>query len=365
MIDFHTDTVYQLVMNNSSETLCRNSYAVDAERMIKGGVKAVCFALFTPEENDLGLTRWQMLSRLHDRFVRDVENSNGLLRQASSSKEIENNISSAVLTVEDKVPMSGNLYSMDPVWTVNGSEIMDIYTSYEFTGGMGRYTCYYLASNAGLIDVALNIEMRFNDAPAGEDVKTASTSATFEVVPCDARNSFWGDSVDITMYREPGLVKFGTGASEETYIGEGNSSISGVENYGVGSVDLTYVFQNGGLSSIEELFRLTVDGGNYGYVAEVFDFALKTLETSYAGGKVAGRSIILNTEDPDIIQVANKYKAGSSLTSDEMKLLGEGMVKGRVRVQSAMTSENTEIVFTTEALPDSNSANVVLTYSRR
>ena len=126
----------------------------------------------------------------------------------------------------------------------------------------------------------------------------------------------------------------------ETYIGEGNSSISGVENYGVGSVDLTYVFQNGGLSSIEELFRLTVDGGNYGYVAEVFDFALKTLETSYAGGKVAGRSIILNTEDPDIIQVANKYKAGSSLTSDEMKLLGEGMVKGRVRVQSAMTSEN-------------------------
>ena len=109
------------------------------------------------------------------------------------------------------------------------------------------------------------------------------------------------------MYREPGLVKFGTGASEETYIGEGNSSISGVENYGVGSVDLTYVFQNGGLSSIEELFRLTVDGGNYGYVAEVFDFALKTLETSYAGGKV----------------------------------------------------------FTTEALPDSNSANVVLTYSRR
>ena len=167
------------------------------------------------------------------------------------------------------------------------------------------------------------------------------------------------------MYREPGLVKFGTGASEETYIGEGNSSISGVENYGVGSVDLTYVFQNGGLSSIEELFRLTVDGGNYGYVAEVFDFALKTLETSYAGGKVAGRSIILNTEDPDIIQVANKYKAGSSLTSDEMKLLGEGMVKGRVRVQSAMTSENTEIVFTTEALPDSNSANVVLTYSRR
>ena len=48
-----------------------------------------------------------------------------------------------VLTVEDKVPMSGNLYSMDPVWTVNGSEIMDIYTSYEFTGGMGRYTCIW------------------------------------------------------------------------------------------------------------------------------------------------------------------------------------------------------------------------------
>lgn len=270
-----------------------------------------------------------------------------------------------VLTVEDKVPMSGNLYSIDPVWTINGSEIMDIYTSYEFNAGMGRYTCYYLASNAGLVDVALNVEMRFNDAPVGEDIMHVSVARQLEVVPCDARTSFWGDSLGITMYREPGLVKFGTGTSTETYIGEGNSSIAGISNYGISSVGLTYTFENGGLAGIEEVFRLSSAKEGYGYVANVFDFALRTLETNFAGGSVVGRSVVISSDRTDIIQVANKYKSGNALTVDEMRVLGEGMVKGLLRVQSSLSSENTSIVFTTEALPDSGSVNVILKYSRK
>lgn len=109
MIDFHTDTVYQLVINDSEESLVRNSFSVDAERMRKAGVKAVCFALFTPEENNKGLSRWEFFNKLHDRFVLEIESSQGLLKQALSASDIEMNDVSAVLTVEDIGPLDGDM----------------------------------------------------------------------------------------------------------------------------------------------------------------------------------------------------------------------------------------------------------------
>ena len=268
-----------------------------------------------------------------------------------------------VLTVEDKTPVVGNLYSIDPVWTINGSEILELYTSYTMYGGKGRYTCYYVPMNTGTMEVILNVGMRFNDAPAGYEEQSASTTVRLEVVECDARSSFWGDSAAITMYREPGLIRKGTSGD---YIGEGTSSILGISNM-VPSVDLTYTFENGGLVRIVEEFEVSADRTDgYKYVADVFDFALRTLETDFAAGSIAGRSVEqLDTDRTECISVANKYRRGDVLTSDEMALLGEGMVKGWVRIVASMSLENTNVQFTSEALPTSNSANMVLTYSRR
>ncbi len=268
-----------------------------------------------------------------------------------------------VFSVEDKTMMSGSIYSIDPVWTINGNEILDIYTTYDMVGGKGKYTCYYVPMNVGTMEVNLNVALRFNDAPAGEDEKSVSKSGVFEVVRCDARNSFWGDSVEITMYREPGLIRKGTSGD---YIGEGTSSILGISNM-VPSVDLTYTFENGGLVRIVEEFEVSADRTDgYKYVADVFDFALRTLETDFAAGSIAGRSVEqLDTDRTECVSVANKYRRGDVLTSDEMALLGEGMVKGWVRIVASMSLENTNVQFTSEALPTSNSANMVLTYSRR
>ena len=86
----------------------------------------------------------------------------------------------------------------------------------------------------------------------------------------------------------------------------------------------------------------------------------------FAAGSIAGRSVEqLDTDRTECISVANKYRRGDVLTSDEMALLGEGMVKGWVRIVASMSLENTNVQFTSEALPTSNSANMVLTYSRR
>ena len=266
-----------------------------------------------------------------------------------------------VLTVEDKTQMSGSLYSIDPVWTVNGSEIMDIYTDYEMTGGLGRYTCYYLASKAGKLEVALTVNMRFNNAPAGEDEKSTSVTAELEVVPCDARNSFWGDSVAITLYREPGLNEYETGNG--VYVGIGNSSVTGVANYGIDKVNLTYTFEKGRLSRIEELFTLSAADGSYSKVAEIFDFVLRTLETNYAGGSISGRTV-KPAADPSYISVGSNYEMGILQEADK-SIMGQGLVQGLIVVEAAMSSGDTDITLTTDARPNSKSVDVILTYSSR
>ena len=143
-----------------------------------------------------------------------------------------------VLTVEDTIPMHGSLYLIQPIWTVNGNQVLQDFTHYDFENGRGLYMCYYTPSAVGNMDVRLEVYMIFNDAPAGKAEQTVSADRRLEVVKCDARTSFWGDSVAVTMHREPGLVASG---NEGVYIGTGYSSILGVSSI-MPSVNLVYTF---------------------------------------------------------------------------------------------------------------------------
>ena len=204
--------------------------------------------------------------------------------------------------------------------------------------------------------------MIFNDAPAGKAEQTVSADRRLEVVKCDARTSFWGDSVAVTMHREPGLVASG---NEGVYIGTGYSSILGVSSI-MPSVNLVYTFepQADSLVMISENFAASADRTDgYRYVASLFDFALKTLETEYVG--TSNRKVIASTEDSQYLNAANKFAGAGTLTDEELAYLGEGMVKGLVRIEATMSSSTTDVVFTTEAAPDSNCAYIVLTYSAK
>ena len=267
-----------------------------------------------------------------------------------------------VLTVEDTIPMRGNLYLIQPRWTVNGNQVLEDFTHYDFVNGRGSYMCYYTPSAVGSMDVRLEVYMIFNDAPAGEAEQTVSAERRLEVVKCDARTSFWGDSVAVTMHREPGLVASGT---EGVYIGTGYSSILGVSSI-VPSVNLIYTFESqaDSLMRISESFAASADRTDgYKYVASLFEFALKTLETEYVG--TSSRKVIASTDDQQYLNAANKFAGAGTLTDEELACLGEGMVKGLVRIEATMRSATTDVVFTTEAAPDSNCAYIVLTYSAR
>ena len=267
-----------------------------------------------------------------------------------------------VLTVEDTIPMHGSLYLIQPIWTVNGNQVLQDFTHYDFENGRGSYMCYYTPSAVGNMDVRLEVYMIFNDAPAGKAEQTVSAERRLEVVKCDARTSFWGDSVAVTMHREPGLVASG---NEGLYIGTGYSSILGVSSI-MPSVNLVYTFepQADSLVMISENFAASADRTDgYRYVASLFDFALKTLETEYVG--TSNRKVIASTEDSQYLNAANKFAGAGTLTDEELAYLGEGMVKGLVRIEATMSSSTTDVVFTTEAAPDSNCAYIVLTYSAK
>lgn len=267
-----------------------------------------------------------------------------------------------VLTVEDTIPMHGSLYLIQPIWTVNGNQVLQDITHYDFENGRGSYMCYYTPSAVGNMDVRLEVYMIFNDAPAGKAEQTVSAERRLEVVKCDARTSFWGDSVAVTMHREPGLVASG---NEGVYIGTGYSSILGVSSI-MPSVNLVYTFepQADSLVMISENFAASADRTDgYRYVASLFDFALKTLETEYVG--TSNRRVIASTEDSQYLNAANKFAGAGTLTDEELAYLGEGMVKGLVRIEATMSSSTTDVVFTTEAAPDSNCAYIVLTYSAK
>ena len=268
-----------------------------------------------------------------------------------------------VLTVEDTIPMHGSLYLIQPIWTVNGNQVLlQDFTHYDFENGRGSYMCYYTPSAVGNMDVRLEVYMIFNDAPAGKAEQTVSADRRLEVVKCDARTSFWGDSVAVTMHREPGLVASG---NEGVYIGTGYSSILGVSSI-MPSVNLVYTFepQADSLVMISENFAASADRTDgYRYVASLFDFALKTLETEYVG--TSNRRVIASTEDSQYLNAANKFAGAGTLTDEELAYLGEGMVKGLVRIEATMSSSTTDVVFTTEAAPDSNCAYIVLTYSAK
>lgn len=266
-----------------------------------------------------------------------------------------------VLTAHDEVSASGDLYQTQAFWKINGNQVLDDFAHVHTQGGLNEYLCYYTPSKAGVLDVELEVIMYFNNAPEGEMEKRVTATTELNVQNCDARNSFWGDSVEVTLQREPGLSP--TPTSDGIYSGEGESSILGMSAYAK-TVRLEYQFEKEKLVGITESFSVAPStNSSYQRVYAVFDAALRTLESTYP--ETGKRQAISNTSDVKYVDLVNKYVSGGSLDAQEQADLGLGMVKGYVRVEGTMSSENTGIMLTTNADPDNDAATVILTYKEK
>lgn len=270
-----------------------------------------------------------------------------------------------VLTAHDEVSASGDLYQTQAFWKINGNQVLDDFAHVHTQGGLNEYLCYYTPSKAGVLDVELEVIMYFNNAPEGEMEKRVTATTELNVLNCDARNSFWGDSVEVTLQREPGLSP--TPTSDGIYSGEGVSSIHAMSAY-TKNVHLEYKFEKEKLVGITEEFSVTPSTSrSYQRVFSVFDAALRTLETAYPE-TCKRQPMISNTADSKYKDLVYRYSNGSNdqpLDAQEQTDLGYGMVMGYVRVEATLHSENTDIVLTTNADPDNDAATVILTYSER
>lgn len=114
VIDFHCDTIYQLLKSKKDSNLYKNNLSVDIEKMKKGSSLAQFFALYINlEEIDNPLdTCLKMLDKF---YIELDKNKNHLALATNYNDIIKNNLEnkiSAFVTIEGGEALNGNLYNL-------------------------------------------------------------------------------------------------------------------------------------------------------------------------------------------------------------------------------------------------------------
>lgn len=112
MIDLHSDTIFRLWEDGDRYSLLSNPYMVDKEKLLKGGVKGQCLALFTPMfdvriERDRDKSPWQIANELYDRFLLEIDRAG--IPQMNEIEDLDRNELSAILTMEEGAPIEGDI----------------------------------------------------------------------------------------------------------------------------------------------------------------------------------------------------------------------------------------------------------------
>ena len=111
MIDLHSDTIYALWKSGDEKNLISNDLSIDREKLLNGGVRGQCFALFTVMHDFVppvhrGKSPWEILLELHERFVRETEAAGIPLRRSVS--DLHKGLH-AILTTEEGGAIEGDI----------------------------------------------------------------------------------------------------------------------------------------------------------------------------------------------------------------------------------------------------------------
>lgn len=260
-------------------------------------------------------------------------------------------------SVEEIQAASGSVFSKQEIWRIDGNQVLED----NMTVADGKHTCYFVPRSDGTITVEFEMYYLFSDSPGGQ-LKTVSKE--FDVVSCDARNSFWGESMNVSLERESGLSTVG---EDNVLFGTGLSSLE-IYQSTVSSVYLRYSYQDGNLVKIEEFFNQSpsASGGNpYKAVSKKYAQGVSSLELKYPE---TVKKEVKYSEDAtqEQISVANLFiQENSSLTDEQWNVLGEAMVKDDVWIVTTCNTETTNIEFQTVGNQREGYAGIYLTYSKR
>ncbi len=263
-------------------------------------------------------------------------------------------------SVVETAPASGTVLRRQAVWKINGNQVLEDNTVYQD----GQYQCYYVPEVPGILNVELHIYCVFSGAPEGESMKEATVSQEFQAVPCDARTSFWGESMDESRQRQTGLASIGSG--EELY-GAGLPSLKGYRSV-IKSVNLRYSYTAGGLVRIDETFIQSPDqGGSYPYRAVSKSYATGVASLAFEYPSTI-RMTVHHSDDvtPAQFEAASKFVEDyRSLSDEQWNILGEAMVKDNVWIVTACNTETTSVEFQTVGNKRDNNVTVSLKYTKK
>ena len=120
IVDLHSDTIMQLWENGAGdETLLHNSCNIDIERMERNNGHTECFALYTPESNNKGLTAWKSMKGMHDVFLSETARYSDRINVVRYTDEIKPGSTNAILTIEGMWPTEGIDERVDEVLSWN------------------------------------------------------------------------------------------------------------------------------------------------------------------------------------------------------------------------------------------------------
>lgn len=186
-VDLHCDTVAcEVYRSCGKKNLRSNDCHLDLLRMREGGSLLQCFALYIPTPAHDAATGeeigpWEYFEKTADCFDAEMAKNADLITQVRCYADIEKNIAegkmSAMLTVEDGVPLEGKLERLDAMYA-RGMRLITLTWNHENSLGFPNKT----APDKGLKPFGIEALARMNELGIIADSSHMSDAGFWDLV---------------------------------------------------------------------------------------------------------------------------------------------------------------------------------------
>ena len=183
MIDLHCDTLLKC-FEDREHRLRRNNGHIDLEKMRRGGLMAQCFAIYVPtHEESVGLEPMEYYHEAVKLFRSELAANADLVAPVLTAGDIVRNMDagrlSAILTVEDAVPLEGDIRRLDEFWR-DGVRMASLTWNYENSLAYPNSTDAEIMKK-GLKDFGFECLERMNELGMVADVSHLSEGGFWDV----------------------------------------------------------------------------------------------------------------------------------------------------------------------------------------
>ncbi len=180
VIDFHCDTIHELLKSEKDSNLYKNNLSVDIEKMQKGGSLAQFFALYINLEKTNNPL--DTCLKLLDKFYIELDKNKKHLSLATNYNDIiKNNLEnkiSAFLTIEGGEALNGSLYNLRNFHRLGVSLIT---LTWNFPNEIGFPNCKEEYMNKGLTTFGIELVEELNRLCMLIDVSHLSDKGFYDV----------------------------------------------------------------------------------------------------------------------------------------------------------------------------------------